>query len=290
MFKFDHKPIRGQRLQPLDEIAGYRVRPGYYTRNGATQTEHGVSFTISSHGATKCTLLLFEPQEDKPYAEITFPESYHIGNTFSIFVYGLRMEDFEYAYRFDGPYVPEKGLLFDKKNVILDPYARAVAGQREWGQRQVEEEGYVYHARVVENNFDWGKLSQLEHPFEDLIIYEAHVRGFTKDKSSGVEHPGTFQGLREKIPYLLDLGVNAVELMPIFEFDEMEGARVVDGERLYNYWGYNTVCFFAPNTGYSSVIEHNHEGDELKSLIYDLKANGIEVILDVVFNHTAEGN
>ena len=101
---------------------------------------------------------------------------------------------------------------------------------------------------------------------------------------------GTFEGLRQKIPYLKDLGVNAIELLPIFEFDEMESARVVDGVQLYNYWGYNTVSFFAPNTSYSSVVEHNHEGDELKLLISELKANGMEVILDVVFNHTAEGN
>ena len=144
-----------------------------------------------------------------------------------------------------------------------------MTGQRKWGEKENNEKDFVYHARVVENNFDWGKLTQLEHPFEDLIIYEAHVRGFTKHESSGVEHRGTFQGLREKIPYLVDLGINAVELMPIFEFDEMEGTREVDGERLYNYWGYNTVSFFAPNTAYNSAVEHNHEGDELKSLIYD---------------------
>ena len=290
MFKFDHKPIRGQGLQPLDEIAGYQVRPGFYKKNGATQTERGVSFTIHSNGATKCTLLLYKPQEKEPYARITFPEAYRVGNTYSIFIYGLRMEEFEYAYQFDGPYDPQKGLLFNPENVLLDPYARAVTGQRKWGEKESGEKDFVYHARVVENNFDWGKSTQVEHPFEDLIIYEAHVRGFTKHESSGVEHKGTFQGLREKIPYLVDLGINAVELMPIFEFDEMEATRVVDGERLYNYWGYNTVCFFAPNTAYSSAVEHNHEGDELKSLIYDLKANGIEVILDVVFNHTAEGN
>ena len=117
-----------------------------------------------------------------------------------------------------------------------------------------------------------------------------HVRGFTKDASSGVKGGGTFEGLRQKIPYLKDLGINAVELMPIFEFDEMESARVVDGVQLYNYWGYNTVSFFAPNTSYAFHQEHNHEGDELKRLIRELKENGIEVILDVVFNHTAEGN
>lgn len=289
MFEY-HKPERGEKLKPLDEICGFRVRPGFYNRDGATQSRNGVSFTIHSFGATSCTLLLFHPQEKEPYARLKFPESYHIGNTFSMLVFGLDIEEFEYAFQLDGTYDREKGLLFDKNNVLLDPYARAVTGQRKWGERPEGENGFVYHARVVENNFDWGNVRQLELPFEDLVIYEMHVRGFTKDESSGVKGGGTYEGLRQKVPYLKDLGINAVELMPIFEFDEMEGTRIVDGERLYNYWGYNTVCFFAPNTGYSSEVEHNHEGDELKRLIYELKKNGIEVILDVVFNHTAEGN
>ncbi len=285
-----HKQEHGVKLQPLDEIDGFQVRPGFYNRPGATHTSNGVSFTIQSFGATECTLLLFKPMAKEPYARLKYPDSYHIGNTYAMFVFGLNIEEFEYAFQLDGPYDAKKGLLFDKNHVLLDPYAKAVTGQREWGDRPETSEGFIYHARVVENNFDWGNIRPVELPAEDLIIYELHVRGFTKDASSGVTAPGTYEGLRQKIPYLKDLGINAVELMPIFEFDEMEGTRVVDGERLYNYWGYNTVCFFAPNTGYSSVVEHNHEGDELKELIYELKENGIEVILDVVFNHTAEGN
>ncbi|MCM1135994.1 MAG: alpha-amylase family glycosyl hydrolase [Clostridium sp.] len=285
-----HKPQRGIRLQPLDEINGFLVRPGYYNRDGAAAAPNGVSFTIHSAGATSCTLLLFHPQQKEPYARLKYPESYHIGNTYSMFVFGLNIQEFEYAFLLDGPYNKDKGLLFDKENVLLDPYARAVTGQRNWGDKPEGNQHFSYHARVVENNFDWGNVRQLETPLEDLIIYEMHVRGFTMDKSSEVSAKGTYEGLRQKIPYLKDLGINAIELMPIFEFDEMESARVVDGVQLYNYWGYNTVCFFAPNTSYSSVVEHNHEGDELKHLIYDLKANGIEVILDVVFNHTAEGN
>ena len=124
---------------------------------------------------------------------------------------------------------------------------------------------------------------------EKLIIYEMHVRGFTKmDKS--VRHPGTFAGIKEKIPYLKTLGINAVELMPIFEFDELQGSREVDGKKLIDYWGYNTVSFFAPNTSYAASTEYNREGVELKELIRELHDNQIEVILDVVFNHTAEGN
>ena len=283
-------PQRGVKLQPVDIIDGFKVRPGFYNRDGAAAAPNGVSFTIHSSGATSCTLLLFRPREKEPYAKLKFPEAYHIGNTYSMLVFDLKIEEFEYAFQLDGPYDKEKGLLFNKNTVLLDPYARAVTGQKEWGDRPESDEGFVYHARVVENNFDWGNVRQLELPMEDLIIYELHVRGYTKDSSSGVSARGTYEGLRQKIPYLKDLGINAVELMPIFEFDEMESARIVDGEQLYNYWGYNTVCFFAPNTSYSSVVEHNHEGEELKRLIYELKENGIEVILDVVFNHTAEGN
>lgn len=277
-------------LKPLEKIDGFDVRPGFFRMNGAYVVPGGVSFTISSHGATSCTLLLFRPKENEPYAKIRIPENYRIGNTYSILVYGLNIQDFEYAYEIDGPYEPEKGKLFDKKNIILDPYAKAVTGQRQWGEKPQGDKPQVYKARVVRSAFDWGCNEQITHPFEDLVIYEAHVRGFTKDASSNVIGGGTFEGLRQKIPYLKDLGINAVELMPIFEFDEMENPRIVDGEMLYNYWGYNTVSFFSPNTSYAYREEHNHEGDELKHLIRELKANGIEVILDVVFNHTAEGN
>ena len=277
-------------LSPIKRISGYKVRPGFYRMNGSYQTDSGVSFTIHSHGATGCELLLYKPHGNEPFAVIPIPEEYRIGDTYSILVYGLQMHTFEYAYRFDGPNVPEKGICFDKNKVILDPYARAVTGQHSWGEKPEGGKAFEYKARVVRNDFDWGAVGQLNTPIEDLIIYETHVRGYTKDKSSGVSAKGTFEGLREKIPYLKELGINAIELMPIFEFDEMENARIVDGVQLYNYWGYNTVSFFAPNTSYASKAEHHYEGKELKRLIYDLKKNGIEVILDVVFNHTAEGN
>ena len=285
-----HEDVVNTGLQPLDVVEGFKIRPGFFRMYGACVASNGVSFTINSHGATRCTLLLFKPQAPKPYARIPFPDSYRIGDTYSMPVYDIKPDEFEYAFSFDGPYEPAKGLLFNEENVLLDPYSRAVTGQRKWGEKPEGGKDFEYRARVVKSSFDWGNIKQLEQPFEDLVIYETHVRGYTKDKSSGVSAPGTFAGLKEKIPYLKDLGINAVELMPIFEFDEMESARVVDGVQLYNYWGYNTVSFFAPNTSYSFNEEHNHEGDELKSLIKALKENGIEVILDVVFNHTAEGN
>lgn len=285
-----HEDVVNTGLRPLDVVEGFKIRPGFFRMYGACVASNGVSFTINSHGATRCTLLLFKPQAPKPYARIPFPDSYRIGDTYSMLVFDIKPDEFEYAFSFDGPYEPAKGLLFNEENVLLDPYSRAVTGQRKWGEKPEGGKDFEYRARVVKSSFDWGNIKQLEQPFEDLVIYETHVRGYTKDKSSGVSAPGTFAGLKDKIPYLKDLGINAVELMPIFEFDEMESARVVDGVQLYNYWGYNTVSFFAPNTSYAFNEEHNHEGDELKSLIKALKENGIEVILDVVFNHTAEGN
>lgn len=285
-----HEDVVNTGLLPLDVVEGFKIRPGFFRMYGACVASNGVSFTINSHGATRCTLLLFKPQAPKPYARIPFPDSYRIGDTYSMLVYDIKPDEFEYAFSFDGPYEPAKGLLFNEENVLLDPYSRAITGQRKWGEKPEGGKDFEYRARVVKSSFDWGNIKQLEQPFEDLVIYEIHVRGYTKDKSSGVSAPGTFAGLKDKIPYLKDLGINAVELMPIFEFDEMESARVVDGVQLYNYWGYNTVSFFAPNTSYAFNEEHNHEGDELKSLIKALKENGIEVILDVVFNHTAEGN
>lgn len=285
-----HEDVVNTGLLPLDVVEGFKIRPGFFRMYGACVASNGVSFTINSHGATRCTLLLFKPQAPKPYARIPFPDSYRIGDTYSMLVFDIKPDEFEYAFSFDGPYEPAKGLLFNGENVLLDPYSRAVTGQRKWGEKPEGGKDFEYRARVVKSSFDWGNIKQLEQPFEDLVIYETHVRGYTKDKSSGVSAPGTFAGLKDKIPYLKDLGINAVELMPIFEFDEMESARVVDGVQLYNYWGYNTVSFFAPNTSYAFNEEHNHEGDELKSLIKALKENGIAVILDVVFNHTAEGN
>ena len=280
--------IHSDHMVPLDTLEGFRIRPGFFDINGATALSDGVCFTIHSQGATSCELLLYEPYAKEPFAILKYPDNYRIGNVFSMIVFDLDVEDFQYAFRLNGPYDKKKGLLFDKHKPLLDPYAKAVVGQSEWGQKPDAFLGY--RGRVVKNNFDWGITKPSIIPMEDLIIYEMHVRGFTKDASSGVAHPGTFHGIMEKIPYLKELGINAVELMPIFEFDEMRDHRVIDGRELLDYWGYNTVSFFAPNTSYASDREYNHVGTELKQLIKTLKENGIEVILDVVFNHTAEGN
>ena len=281
-------PVISEQLKPIDTVNGFQIRPGFFREFGAVAIPGGVNFTIHTHGATSCELLLFHRKAEEPYAVIPFPESYRIGFCYSMIVFDLDIEEFEYAYRLDGPYDEKKGLRFDKNKILLDPYARAVTGQSQWGHVNNAQHGY--RARVVQSNFDWGDQRHHSIPMEDLIIYELHVRGFTMDESSGVKHHGTFEGLREKIPYLKELGVNAVELMPIFEFDEMRDVRLIDENELIDFWGYNPVSFFAPNTSYCSSMEYNREGLELKTLIKDLHDNDIEVILDVVFNHTAEGN
>lgn len=276
-------------MVPIDVIEGYDVRPGIYEINGATAIPGGVNFTVHSKNATSCELLLFHRTENEPYAVLKYPEQYKIGNVYSMIVFGLNIEEFEYAYRLDGPYDFKKGLVFDKTKYLLDPYARAVTGQSVWGKETV---GGCYKARVVKNDFNWDGFQDPCIPMEDLIVYEMHVRGFTKHKSSGLSEKerGTFEGLRKKIPYLKELGVNAVEMMPVFEFDETRDRREVNGKVLLDYWGYNPVNFFAPNTSYTANVEYNREGNELKRLIKELNENGIEVFLDVVFNHTAEGN
>lgn len=271
---------------PMSVISGYPVRPGMFDVNGAMALPVGVNFTVHTHRGTSCELLLFHRNEDEPFAVLPFPDAYKIGDVYSMIVFGLNIEEFEYAYRIDGPWKPKSRHRFDRNRILLDPYARAVTGQGKWG----ESSGGTYHARVVRDSFDWGDMPQSPRELSDLVIYELHVRGFTNHSSSGVAHPGTFAGLKEKIPYLKELGINAVELMPIFEFDETMNEREYHGNRLLDYWGYNSVSFFAPNTSYTAAEEYNQEGTELKELIRELHLNGIEVILDVVFNHTAEGN
>ena len=274
--------------EPIDIIDGFHVRPGEFGRAGANIFNTGVSFTVYSINATSCTLCLFRHREKKPFAKLKYPDNYRVGKVFSMFVFDLDIKDVEYAYCFDGPYEPDKGLLFDKHRYILDPYARAIAGQSIWGKKF--DNADFFKARVVHTEFDWGDERKPYIKMQDLIIYEMHVRNFTMHKSSGVAKPGTFDAIREKIPYLKGLGINAVELMPIFEFNEMHNCREVDGKKLLECWGYNTTGFFAPNKAYAPDDPYNYEGRALKQLIRELHDNGIEVILDVVLNHTGEGN
>lgn len=280
-------------IHPTHTYGDYKLRPGKPLPFGATPVPGGVNFSIYSSHATACTLVLFEKGQPQPMAEIPFPESFRIGNVFAMVVFDLDFEQTEYGYRMDGPFDPQAGHRFDKTKILLDPYARAIGGRDVWGTPPDWNDIYQHRGRLVYDDFDWEGDRPLEIPIEDLVIYEMHVRGFTRHASSGVKNPGTFAALREKIPYLKALGVNCVELMPIYEFDEFEHSRPHpqrEGELLMNYWGYSTVGFFAPKAGYAATGRHGMQVDELKALIKELHKNGIEVMLDVVFNHTAEGN
>lgn len=277
---------------PTHEHDGFKLRLGKPYPFGATLVPNGVNFSIFSRNATSCTLVLFEKHADKPLVEIPFRESFRIGNVYCMVVFGLDYENIEYGYRMDGPDDPGMGHRFDPGKILLDPYAKAIGGRDEWGQQPDWDNVFPHRGRLVFEDFDWEDDRALEIPNEDLIIYEAHVRSFTRHESSGVKHPGTYAGIMEKIPYLKELGVNCLELMPVFEFDEFENSKAnpVTGETNYNYWGYSTVGFFAPKAGYAATGQFGMQVDELKNMVKQLHKNGIEVMLDVVFNHTAEGN
>lgn len=276
-------------LEPLEIWYDYPIRPGFYLQNGAVALPGGgVSFTVHSEGAYGIDLLLFRKDEPEPFSIIPFPEKYQVGDVYSMIVFNLDITNLEYAFRLDGPYEPEKGLLFDKKQAVVDPYARKIICRT--APEGEPREKYPYRAAVTVDTFDWGAVPSPKLRQDEMIIYELHVKGFTNSPSSGVSKPGTFAGLIEKIPYLKELGINVVELMPIFEFDSVGPAREHEGKLLYDYWGYNPVGFFAPNTNYCSEDEAHIEGKELKTMIAAMHENGIEVILDVVFNHTAEGD
>jgi isoamylase len=277
---------------PTRRCAGYDLRAGRSLPFGASIVAGGVNFSIFSAAATACTLVLFAKGAEQPTAEIPFPSEFRIGNTWSMIVFGLDVESTEYGYRVDGPWDPAAGHRFDKTRILLDPYARAIGGRDVWGVLPNWADQYHHRGRLVLDDFDWESDRPLEIPMSDLVVYEAHARGFTRSPTSQVRFPGTFGGIREKIPYLKALGVNCLELLPIYAFDEFENSRVLPetGERLYNYWGYSTVGFFAPKAGYAATGKFGMEVDELKGLIKQLHKAGIEVMLDVVFNHTAEGN
>ena len=275
---------------PTHELNGLKYRIGRVFPFGATLVEGGVHFSVFSRNAVSCTLVLYHHGQREPFAEIPFPEEFRIGDVYSMIVFDLTIETLEYGYRFDGPWEPEKGLRFDPSAVLLDPYARSVSGRSIWGREPDPADPFPHRGQIIMEDYDWNGDVPLRIPPCELIIYEMHIRSFTAHPSSGCRFKGTYAGVIEKIPYLKELGVNCVELMPIFEFDEFENSRMVEGYRLLNYWGYSTVGFFAPKAGYSAAARFGMEADELKHMIRSLHLAGIQVILDVVFNHTAEGN
>jgi isoamylase len=286
MFRVDLHPTH------VSDCGKFKLRVGKPLPFGATIVPGGVNFSVYSRSASTCQLALFNKHEPKPFAVLTFKDEFRIGNVFTMVVFDLDFENIEYGFYMDGPFNEREGHRCDKTKILMDPYAKAIGGRDVWGKSPDWSDMYQHRARIVFDDFDWENDRPLETPVEDLIIYETHVRGFTQHPSSGVKHPGTFAGIREKIPYLKELGVNCIELMPIHEFDEFENSRIspTTGKMLMNYWGYSNVGFFAPKAGFAATGKFGMQVDECKAMIKELHKNGMEVILDVVFNHTAEGN
>lgn len=269
----------------------FETSRGFAQPYGATSHLNGVNFSVFSKHAENISLCLFPPGASTPVCEISLDPQYHkTGNVWHVFVYDLPV-DYCYGYRVAGPYNPEIGHCFDNRVILLDPYAKQIASPHQWDYGRKSGKSYPYPAFINPHEpFDWEGDAHPRIPSRDLIIYEMHVRGFTQDHSSGVQNPGTFLGIIEKIPYLKSLGINAVELMPIHAFNELENTlrNPHNQEKLYNYWGYSTINFFSPMNRYGTGSKRALT--EFKALVKALHAHGIEVILDVVYNHTAEGN
>jgi isoamylase len=279
--------------QPVPH-APFPVEAGSPHPLGVTPSPPGVNFSLASSNATGVELLLFSAHDALgPFQTIRFDP--YVNKTFHFwhaFVRGLK-PGVQYAYRVDGRF-DAAGQRFNRNKVLIDPYARGNSNSL-WDRDSActpEDNVKTSMRSVVIDPFgyDWEGDKPLNRPLEESIIYEARVSGFTQSPTSGVRHPETFAGLAEKIPYLKELGVNAVELLPIFDFDETAVLRVVDGKALHNYWGYSTIGYFAPQSSYCLEPESGSHLREFRDLVKAMHKAGIEVILDVVFNHTDEGN
>lgn len=290
-------------------MQNYKVQNGMPLGFGAIVMSNGVNFSIYSKDATSVSLALFESDNAKePSVVIPLdPEKNKTGDVWHIFAEGLK-EGALYLYKVDGPYIPPRGLRFNKSKYLFDPYAKAFSsGSVFKSYDKLRKQGFAVNKGgelfdlsdfpkcvVVSDDFDWEGDKPLNYPLEKVVIYETHLKGFTASKNSGVqkEIAGTYKGFAQKIDYLKNLGITSVEFMPLFEFDENENGNVnpKTGEKLVNYWGYSTIGFFAPKTSYSSDKTPGGSVKEFKQLVKELHKAGIEVILDVVYNHTAEGN
>src|SRR5579863_1672014 len=277
---------------------------------GAHEQGSGVNFVLFSRHATRVRLEFYRNADDSSPTKIIDldPTSHRTGDIWHVWVRGIAVGQL-YGYRIEGPYQPEQGHRFNPRKLLLDPYARAIAGVEDWdfsaargydsssiltdlSISTVDNAGTTPKCIFTDDHFDWEMDSPPKHSASDTVIYETHVRGFSIHPSSGVPHPGTFAGLTEKIPYLQDLGVTAIELMPVLEFNENESNRLnpITGERLKNYWGYNHVAFFAPKQSYCIGEPHGQQVQEFREMVKLFHRAGIEVILDIVLNHTAEGD
>jgi glycogen operon protein len=272
----------------------YTISRGQCRPFGATVKPRGVNFAVFSRHARRVTLVLFMEGIEEPLVEIPLdPTINKTGDVWHLFVHDMP-PDLLYGYRVDGVFAPEAGHRFNPKAILLDPYARALSGNHRWGEPDVaygSGNGKLSRrCRLVVDDFDWEGDVPPNTPLSQSVIYELHVRGFTRHSSSGVAEPGTYLGLCEKIPYLKSLGVTAVQLMPILEFDELDQSHrhPVTGEPLKNYWGYSSISFFAPKAAYAAEV--GEQVNEFKQMVKEFHRAGLEVILDVVYNHTNEGN
>ncbi|MEU9348085.1 glycogen debranching protein GlgX [Streptomyces sp. NPDC048278] len=273
------------------------VAPGHPQPLGSTVDADGVNFSVFSEHATRVDLLLFEHCDSpQPYRTVRLhPERHRSFHFWHCHVQGLGAGQV-YAYRMDGPRDPAAGgSRFDHRKVLVDPYARANVNSCWERTRAIGPGDNVEHSMrslVVDlDDYDWEGDTPLRTPMADTVVYEMHVRGFTASPTSGAEHPGTFSAVIDKIPHLKELGVTAVELLPVFDFDETQVLRTgPDGRELRNYWGYDPYGFFAPHTGYCSSPHLATHITEFRDMVKAFHKAGIEVILDVVFNHTSEGN
>jgi len=276
---------------------------------GARIEAEGVNFAVFSRDAESMTLCLYERSVD---GEASFeyrldPRLDRTGDIWHVLVVGA-VAGCLYLWRADGPYLPTKGHRFNRHKALIDPYAKAITGDFTWdlgkavsyeiGSPELDlsfskedDAAYVPKCVVVADDFDWRGDRPLNYPLRHCVIYETHVRGLSMHPSSQVEHPGTYLGVAETIPYLKDLGVTSLELLPVQEFDVLENTHrsPATGERLKNYWGYSTIAFFSPKGGYSASGSVGEQVAEFKEMVRRLHEAGIEVILDIVFNHTAEG-
>ena len=263
---------------------------------GVSFQDDWINFAIFSRHAEQISLLLFQEGQGRKWKEIFYdPEINRTGDIWHIAIKGLP-QDLEYGYRMVGPH-GQAGHCFYHDRLVSDPYARAFSGGEQWGAAplskpgNLSEKGYGHRSLIYRDDFDWQGDRPLNIPLKDSIIYEMHVRGFSQHPSSGVKHPGTFQAIIDKIPHLQELGITAVELMPVSEFAENEQLFIdpESGDFLKNFWGYNTFGFFAPKASYASRNQQGNQVLEFKEMVRALHQAGIEVILDVVFNHTGEG-